>query len=461
MLKKLITASALGLLAASTVNAQTMFEGDYSAALDGTNPDVIVGDLHDLRRWTSINGVTAFSVGTVSCNVGTDPLKWIASNNEHPVIGQNMYRVKDGMIEQIGLSWLKHGFTALQQSLCQSCNANPNGTALGVGCSDPYSASLNGSHTTNRLGPRYQVNPYTGFYTYPPFQGPISDNLSRRIQVQDSDLDPALNSGAVYFVEGQYVTADDAAAGNQNNNTSYRRVAVSGTTSFDIDFILGHSTHREKVALYAWQEVDPNVQIEVVDVPNEGRFYVGSNVVDLGNGMYRYIYAIENQTSDRCGAALHIPVGSSVSKENAYFHDINYHSGEPIDGTDWDTTIDGTGITWSCTQTFAQNEWANALRWGTLYTFAFDADAAPTSGTATLELFKPGTPSDVTFAVQLPESQPCYADCDGSGALNIFDYICFGNAYAANDPYADCDGSGSLDVFDYICYGNSYAAGCP
>ncbi|MCA9278513.1 MAG: S8 family serine peptidase [Phycisphaeraceae bacterium] len=59
------------------------------------------------------------------------------------------------------------------------------------------------------------------------------------------------------------------------------------------------------------------------------------------------------------------------------------------------------------------------------------------------------------------ECSACYADCDGSGALNVFDYICFGNAYAANDPYADCDGSGSLNVFDYICFGNAYAAGCP
>ncbi|MCB9859783.1 MAG: TIGR03790 family protein [Phycisphaeraceae bacterium] len=59
------------------------------------------------------------------------------------------------------------------------------------------------------------------------------------------------------------------------------------------------------------------------------------------------------------------------------------------------------------------------------------------------------------------EDVVCYADCDGSGTLNIFDYICFGNQYAAGDPYADCDGSGTLNIFDYICFGNEYAAGCP
>ncbi|MCA9278106.1 MAG: hypothetical protein H6815_04865 [Phycisphaeraceae bacterium] len=55
----------------------------------------------------------------------------------------------------------------------------------------------------------------------------------------------------------------------------------------------------------------------------------------------------------------------------------------------------------------------------------------------------------------------CYADCDQSGTINIFDYICFGNAYANQDPYADCDQSGMLNVFDYICFGNAYAGGCP
>ncbi|MCA9279516.1 MAG: hypothetical protein H6815_01200 [Phycisphaeraceae bacterium] len=63
--------------------------------------------------------------------------------------------------------------------------------------------------------------------------------------------------------------------------------------------------------------------------------------------------------------------------------------------------------------------------------------------------------------VAVTEGVACYADCDGSGALNIFDYICFGNEYAANTAYADCDGSGSLNIFDYICFGNEYAAGCP
>lgn len=50
---------------------------------------------------------------------------------------------------------------------------------------------------------------------------------------------------------------------------------------------------------------------------------------------------------------------------------------------------------------------------------------SPVSGGVT------GDPIAVTF---IPESNVCQADCDQSGSLNIFDYICFGNAYAAGCP---------------------------
>ena len=62
----------------------------------------------------------------------------------------------------------------------------------------------------------------------------------------------------------------------------------------------------------------------------------------------------------------------------------------------------------------------------------------------------------------------CFADCDistGPGVLDIFDFLCFGNRFSANDPYAcDCDtstGPGVCDIFDLLCFGNAFDAGCP
>ena len=57
----------------------------------------------------------------------------------------------------------------------------------------------------------------------------------------------------------------------------------------------------------------------------------------------------------------------------------------------------------------------------------------------------------------------CYADCDGSGALNILDFICFMNNYASGAACANCDGTTQppvLNVNDFTCFLNKYAAGC-
>ncbi|MFG0283777.1 MAG: GC-type dockerin domain-anchored protein, partial [Phycisphaerales bacterium JB039] len=34
------------------------------------------------------------------------------------------------------------------------------------------------------------------------------------------------------------------------------------------------------------------------------------------------------------------------------------------------------------------------------------------------------------------------------------------NAFALGDPYADCDGTGVLDFFDFLCFQNEFARGC-
>jgi hypothetical protein len=55
----------------------------------------------------------------------------------------------------------------------------------------------------------------------------------------------------------------------------------------------------------------------------------------------------------------------------------------------------------------------------------------------------------------------CLADCDGSGSLDFFDFLCFQNLFAAGDLCADCDKTGTLDFFDFLCFQNEFVAGCP
>ncbi|MFN0134347.1 MAG: hypothetical protein ACKVW3_17680 [Phycisphaerales bacterium] len=65
-----------------------------------------------------------------------------------------------------------------------------------------------------------------------------------------------------------------------------------------------------------------------------------------------------------------------------------------------------------------------------------------------------------------PSLPACSANCDDSTAtpvLNVNDFICFQNRFAAQHPYANCDLSTTvpvLNVNDFICFQNRFAAGC-
>jgi hypothetical protein len=70
-------------------------------------------------------------------------------------------------------------------------------------------------------------------------------------------------------------------------------------------------------------------------------------------------------------------------------------------------------------------------------------------------------PDDIDALDRISDDPECYADCDGNGMLDLFDFLCFVNAFTSGDPYADCDENGSFDLFDFLCYSNAFNAGCP
>jgi subtilisin family serine protease len=54
----------------------------------------------------------------------------------------------------------------------------------------------------------------------------------------------------------------------------------------------------------------------------------------------------------------------------------------------------------------------------------------------------------------------CYADYNGDGSLDFFDFLAFTNSFNAGDNKADCDTNGVHDFFDFLCYQNAYVGGC-
>jgi len=450
-------------------------EDDEAAAGDGESanagrgdigPDIIVGDIYEVgNNHGSVGGITAFSLGTTSCNVGDEPADWFATTNRHPVIAQNMYRLKDGRLEQIGQSWVKHGFFAVSGTLCSGpggCQGDPSGNHLGVGCSDPYSASLNGQQSN--LGPRSQINPYTGFFPYPWSAPAAPAVIGRRLQVHNTDLAPAMNPDALYFLEAQYVSPDDAEAGNHDNNASYRRALVFSGTAFTV--VPTDSTQREKPAILAWGDFEPGVQTATVSANADGLFGVAVKTTDLNDGFWRYDYAVQNLTSDRAAHSFSVPIPAGVLIQNVGFHDVDSHSGEPFELTDWPAVVDGASITWS-TDDASTNPNANALRWGTMYNFWFECASPPEAAAVTLGLFRPGLVDTLEAALTGPSltppdcndngiNDPCDVNCDAlGGACNVEGCggsdDCSGNLIP-DECEDDSDGDNVPDVCD-VCDG--------
>ena len=384
-------------------------------------PDVIVGDLPEMAQYGHSGSFVGLGIGTTSCNNGDQPLHWFAlPNTDHPVIPQNFYRMCGGAdnsdrFEQVGQSWLKHAFAASEGNDCGfGCNTSrcTTGSNLCPGCSDPYGSSLNASQDS--IGSRAWVNPFTGSFPSGAnnHSGHNHTGTSHRVTIATSDLDPSLNPGATYFAEAQYVTPHEYTwcqshprQCNMNNNASYRQFTVTGgPTNFRFSSV--GLTMRMQPALMAWAGATVS-QVEP-DPGNDGIWFMGYKVTNPSAGVWHYEYAVYNENLDRGIQSFSVPVITGVNISNIDFHAPPQEPGWANDGTfnnqgysstPWTVTQSSNSITWN-TETFAQNQNANAIRWGTLYNFRFDADQPPQSANATVDFFKTGSP--MTVAIQAP-----------------------------------------------------------
>jgi hypothetical protein len=401
---------SLALLAAGALAAAAL-AGAGAALAGGAGPDVTLIHFTNVEMFGAVGGVRAYAVGYAACNVGDQPIDWCNDNGEggcgagttdddHPVMAQNLYRLKEGRFEHIGMSWIKHGFGSSNETDPEcgaACEQPPLGqNQLGVGCTDAYNGFINGIRPLARHS---DINPATGTFPYPYPAVPAPDLTSQRLRVAESDLDPALNPGAIYFLEGHYVAADDAAAGNAMNNASYQPAVITPTYQIE----LAGAAVREQPAIAAWKAVDSAVDLAAVDVPGSSpveRFHVGRLAYHLGGGLWRYEYAVHNYNSDRAARSLTVDFPGAATISNVGFHDIDHHSGEIYATTDWTADLSTPGqVTWS-TDVFATDPNANALRWSTVFSFWFDATAGPAGIAHTLGLFKPGSPATVAFTIE-------------------------------------------------------------
>src|SRR5581483_11842703 len=387
-----------------------------------SGPDVIVGDIEDVDDQGNNATQVGLAIGTDSCNNGDTGVDWFAlPNTDHPVVPQNLYRMSGGAdnterFEQIGQSWMKHTFLALEEGVCSVCNTGgcQTGTHLCPGCSDPYVSGLNGDQ--DQIGSRAWINPFTGSFpsNANDHTGHNHDGVSHRILVNMTDLNTQQNPGAVYFGEAAYISPHEYTwcqahpdQCNMFNNFSYRKFSVSGGPTF-FSFTPTGNTVRMQPAIQAWADTGATVTQVEPDPDMDGIWFMGYKVTNPSPGVWHYEYALFNMNLDRAIQSFSVPVGPGINVSNIGFHAPPQHPGWANDGTfnnegysstPWDVTQDTSSITWS-TETFATNQNANATRWGTLYNFRFDADQPPQTANATVGYFKTGSP--MTVEIQAP-----------------------------------------------------------
>jgi hypothetical protein len=195
------------------------------------------------------------------------------------------------------------------------------------------------------------------------------------------------------------------------NNASYRRFNVNGGPN-NFTFSPVGSTIRMQPAIMAW--AGATVSQAEPDPGNDGIWFMGYKVTNPTAGVWHYEYVLYNENLDRGIQSFSVPLIPGVNISNIDFHGPPQEPGWPNDGTfnnqgysstPWTVTQASGSITWN-TETFAQNQNANSIRWGTLYNFRFDADQPPQETNATVGFFKTGSPMMVAIQAPAGEATP-------------------------------------------------------
>ena len=428
-------------------------------------PDLIVSDIPSATSFGFVDGTMAYSFGTTLCNVGDTELTW--NESLHPIVSQTLYRLADGQLHQIGVGFAHHPTPPLSGNAC-GLGCTPAGiNALGAGCSTTSSSFIHGLQET--LGPRLEVDPFTGFFPFPYTSiGQAGDAIYKRVQVELSDIsDP----NALYFVETQVISESETMPLSRTNNTSYRQVLFTpgtGTVS------MTGPTYAQQPAIFAWRDhgfgigmPDASVLISQASIPSDGVIHVGSKATELGNGDWRYDLAIHNQNAASNPSWIEHSIGAAADAHGFVFAGVDQHDDVDgdIDDAQWvrEELMCGTSIEWSA-EGFISDPLANSIRWGTTYGFSFVTTSAPASSAVdAIDVgFAPANGGPITLDAITPEGigSSCVVDFNGDGDLNFFDISAFLDLYANQNAGADLNDDGLFNFFDVSAFLNQFNEGC-
>ena len=348
------------------------------------------------------------------------------NNDQHPFLIWNLYRINaNGGISQVGRSGVKHAFVSTNQGCTSTCGVY-GGHALGLGCSDTYGSGNNDS--PGDMGPRSEIIPAKGqwgrcgsiFDTNCDGASNSSGNTSwtQRMKVPEQKLAHASGDGNSYLFESWYIVRDDI-----NIYNSMATESVNPQFSGTQWSLSGASSYRLGGAIDRWVDPTtpgPNAKNTELST-SEGHAKVAVKVTDLGDGRWRYNYAVMNfdfARPETQGAepnlrvltnkgfdtfSVPVPASSKIQSPQADVGDVNTD-------LNWHPSVAGGQLVFSSdasTPVFGGHNppapvALPTLDWGTLFAFSFISSSAPVDGMATLHVALAGTPASYDVATLVP-----------------------------------------------------------
>ncbi len=341
-------------------------------------------------------------------------------NDQHPFLIWNMYRINaDGGIEQIGRSGVKHAWLTTNQGCASGENFDSH--ILGRSCSDTYSTFNNDANQD--LSFRSEIIPATNQWGRchslfdPNCIGsntnsfPSDDGFVRRMVVNESQISNTVNPGATYLFDSWYLARQDINIYNSMATITGTPTWSGGNWTFagQANFKLGSITDRWMENLPPATIANQNTELSVA----EGHTKVAVRVVNLGNGQYRYHYAVHNLDFARAVTAgaepnldvlsnkgfdrfrIALPAGVSITENRFSDGDLNA-------GNDWTFSTTGGYLTWTAPA-------GNSLDWGSLYLFSITTSALPAAGTSELRPATAGLQATFDVSTLAPVSDIIFA----------------------------------------------------
>jgi len=363
---------------------------------------IAMGTVQQVRR----SGDRVFVAPSATLkNVGVADVPWQQKftgvfppygTNQHPFLVWSMYRVHEGKFQQIGRSGVKHAFLTINFNCTLNCNDNQ---ILWPGCEDVYGVGNNDSNFD--LGPRAEIEAAAGIWEqcgsfFDPGcvgnQTNSSANTENRLGVLDSDLGLG-PQGAEYFFQAWYVVRDDINIFNTMGKRPLNPSRSGNVWNFNPGTFSVGATIDEWVDPVNPGAGEANITI---DAKENGSAKLALKTEDLGNGVYRYFYALNNFDIDVGITEFSINLAPGTTISNIEFLDIDENA-----GNQWAVTQQNNQLTFTAPAGEFQ-------LWDSVYNFTFDANAEPVLGTT--ELLINGDATSTSLDILAP-----------SGTVIVFD----------------------------------------